>query len=872
MIMDDVVPAVWPFWSVWTAEKEFDRLSRIDWLRLFSLDFSRRERCLSNCRGAYLMNKIMPDLRHTLRLLRKAPVFTAIVVATLALGIGANTAIFSLVDAVLLRPLPFAQPDRLYIVYEKTPTSAHGSVSYPNFQDWQREDHTFSSLAAFRMDNFILTGSGRPERLHAAMISAGFLSTLGINPLLGREFRADEDQLGSAGVALISENFWSKRFASSSGILGQALELNGAAYVIVGVVPHALQTLKLPLFAPGDVYVPVGQWRDPSFRDRKVTTAMMVVGRLAPSASESSALAALSPLAASLAVAFPDANRDVGINIIPLKQVVVAGLDLTLGVLLFTVSFVLLIACTNVANLTLARSTGRIKEFATRTALGASSTRIMIQLLTESVLLALIGGGVGLCLAEVGTRAALSLVTAEIPRAESIGINGHVLLFTLVISLLAGVLFGLAPILRIRRLNLSEALKEGARGSTGTRHRAQRVFVVAQVALALVLLAGAGLLIRSLFNFWQVRPGFNAQNVLIFDITPSPPIAADAQKIRVLFRHLTEKLETVPGVDSASMILDPLPLSGAADAVPVDVEGRPPAANSKDKTSAIWYFVSPAYFRTMGIALKRGRMFQVTDDEKAPQVTLIDEEFARTLFPNEDPIGKRIVIGYTGASQIIGVVAHVNHFNLGADPPTAVRRQMYFPYAQLTDKYLPLGIEGGAAVVVRTHSEPLSLVSAAQSQAAQLDDGLALFNVRTMGQIVDTWLSTRRFAMTLLSVFAALALVLAAIGIYGVLSHIVGQRSHEIGVRMSLGAQPADILHLILRQGAKLAFLGIALGTVGAALLARFMAGLLFGVRSGDPLTLAAATAVLVFAAFAACYIPARRAMRVDPLVSLRFE
>jgi predicted permease len=599
---------------------------------------------------------------------------------------------------------------------------------------------------------------------------------------------------------------------------------------------------------------------------------MLVVGRLAPGANESSALAALSQLAANLAVAYPDANRDVGINIVPLKQIVVAGLDLTLGVLLFTVSFVLLIACTNVANLTLARSTGRIREFATRTALGAGSSRIMIQLLTESLLLALIGGGVGLCLAEVGTRASLSLVPTEIPRPESLGLNGHVLLFTLIISLLAGVLFGLAPILRIRRLNLSEALKEGARGSTGTRHRAQRVFVVAQVALALVLLAGAGLLIRSLFNFWQVQPGFNAQNVLIFDITPSPAIAADAQKIRVLFRNLTERLETVPGVESASMILDPLPLSGAADAVPVDVEGRPAPANAKDKTSAIWYFVSPAYFQTMGIALKRGRMFQVTDDEKAPQVTLIDEEFARTLFPNEDPIGKRIVIGFTGASQIVGVVAHVNHFNLGADPPTAVRLQLYFPYSQLTDKYLPLGIEGGATVVVRTHSEPLSFVSALQNQAAQLDDGLALFNVRTMGEIVGAWLSTRRFAMTLLSVFAALALVLAAVGIYGVLSHIVGQRSHEIGIRMSLGARPMDIFRLILRQGGALALTGIALGTVAAVLLGRLMAGLLFGVRSGDPLTLAAAFSVLLFAAFAACFIPARRAMRVDPLVSLRFE
>jgi predicted permease len=819
-----------------------------------------------------LLDHFVRDLRYAARALLKTPGFTVIVLATLALGIGANTAIFSMVNGILLNPLPFSEPGRLYVLYEKTPSSQRCSVSYPNFQDWQRSNHSYSSLAAFRKGNLVLTGDGRPERLHAAMISAGLLSTLGVNAVIGREFHDEEDRLGSGGAVLISEGLWRKRFGASPNILGRTLQLNGAAFIVIGVVPQALQTLRFNFFTPGDVYVPLGQWRDPSFRDRKVTTGMFVVGRLASGVTESAANAEMSQIAANLAASYPDANRHVGMNIVALHQLVVAGLEPMLFVLLFTVSFVLLIACTNVANLLLARSTGRIREFATRLALGAGYKRLAEQLLTESVLLALLGGALGLLLAAVGTRAALAVVPADIPRAESIAIDGHVLLFTLATSLLAGVLFGAAPILKIRRLNLSETLKEGGRGSSGTRHQAQRIFVVVEVALALVLLVGTGLMIRSLIKLWRVHPGFDAHNVLACEITPSPAIAADAQKIRTLFRHLTERLETIPGVISASMLLDPLPLSGAADAVPFDVEGRALQANAKEKTSAIWYFVSPSYFRAMGIALKRGRLFLPTDDEHAPQVALIDEVFAAGMFPNQDPIGKRITIGYTGGSEIIGVVAHVNHWNLGGDPPTSVQRQMYFPYAQLADKYLPLGIEGGATVLVRTNSEPLAFRAAVQEQAGQLDEGLAMFDVRTMEEVAAAWLASRRLAMTLLSVFAALALVLSAIGIYGVISYMVGQRTHEIGIRMALGAEPADIMQLILSQGGKLTLLGIGLGAVAAIFLARLMVGLLYGVSPADAATLVAAAILLVLVALAACYIPARRAMRVNPLVSLRFE
>jgi predicted permease len=456
-------------------------------------------------RGSSWAEQLVQDLRYGTRTLIKSPGFAAIVLATLALGIGANTTIFSVANGVIFKPLPFSEPDSLYMLYERTPTSQQYSVSYPNFLDWQRENETFSSVAAFRKDNFVLTGQGRPERLHAAMISAGLLSTLGINPVIGREFRPEEDQLGSGGAALISEGLWRKKFGGSANVLGKTLELSGAAYEIVGVVPEALQTLKFWL-GPAEVYIPVCQWRDPSFRERKVTTGMYVVGRFKPGKTESSANAELTQLAASLASAYPDANRDVGINLVPLKKVVAGGLEAMLFVLLSAVCFVWLIACANVANLLLAGSTGRMREFATRIAVGASQTRVILQLFTESILLALIGGGFGLLLALAGTHFALTLVPAGIPRAESIGIDGHVLLFTLAISVVAGILFGLAPVVRIRRLNLSESLKEGGRGSSGLRHRAQGMFVVTEVALALVLLVGAGLMIRSLVKLWECIP------------------------------------------------------------------------------------------------------------------------------------------------------------------------------------------------------------------------------------------------------------------------------------------------------------------------------------------------------------------------------
>lgn len=812
------------------------------------------------------------DLRCAAQTVRRSPGFAATVVLTLALGVGANSAVFSIVNGVLLKPLPFSQPNRLYILYQQTPSTHSASVSYPNFIDWQRSTRAFSSLAAFRQDNFILTGAGRPERLHGAMISSDFFSTLGIKPILGREFTDQEDRLGSGGAVIISEALWRQRFASSPSVLGKILELAGAPYAIVGIAPQTVQSLRIPFFRSGDVFVPLGQWRDPSFHDRKVTTGLCVIGRLASQAAESSARAEMSQIAANLASTYPDANRNSTINVVSLSDGVLAGVKPTLLALLLTVSFVLLIACANVANLLLARMASRTREFATRAALGASRSRIAIQLLTESILLSFIGGGLGLVLAELATRAALRLTPGEIPQADSVSMDWRVLLFTFATSLFVALLFTLVPILKIWRVNLSETLKEGGRGSSGLHHRAQRVFIVTEFALALALLVGAGSMIQSLIHLWRVNPGFNSHNVLAFEITPSPAVASNAQQIRNLFKQLTRKVETVPGVDSASMVLDPLPLSGIADVVPFSIEGRPLPADLKDRASAIWYFVGPHYFQTMGIVLRRGRVFRLTDDENSPPVAVIDEDFARTIFRNEDPIGKRISISFTGLSEIVGVVAHVNHWSLGGDPPSAVTRQMYFPYLQLADKYLPLGINGGATVVVRTRSEPLGFVSSVQNRADQLDNGVAAFDTRTLDQVVASWLATRRFAMTLLCAFAFLALTLSAIGVYGVVAYMAGQRTREIGVRMTLGAQRSDILRLILAYGGKLAAIGISLGVGAALLLARLIAGLFYGVSAADPLVLITAAVLLLLVALTASYIPARLAARSDPLISLRSE
>ena len=586
------------------------------------------------------MSALFQDLKYGLRMLAKNPGFTAVAIITLALGIGANTAIFSVVNGVLLNPLRYAEPERLVALYSRTPDSPWWSISYPNFLDWVRENRSFSALAGYRTDSFDLTGIGEPERLPAEMISASFFPLLGVRPAIGRTFLPEEDQIGAAPVVLISDGFWKRKFGAAPDAVGKTLTLNGTAYTIVGVIPADFH-YSGNNFHLGDVYVPIGQWNDPTFRDRRTGMGMNAVGRLKPGVTFEQANADMDALGRHLAEEYPEANRGTGITLVPLKQNVVGDTQPFLLVLLAAVGFVLLIACVNVANLLLARSTARTHEFAIRTALGANRARVVRQLLTESVLLALAGGGLGLLIASWGMRAALRVLPEALPRAEEVHLDGRVLLFTLATSFLAGILFGLVPGLKTSQADLHETLKEGGRGSSGARHSAQRVFVVAEMALALVLLAGAGLMIRSLAKLWSVDPGFDPHHVVTFRVSLPPAASSNPDSARAAWRRIQDQVATVPGVQSASLTTAAMPMSGDSE-VPFWLEGQPKPPSQAEMKQTLFYIVQPNYLKAMGIPLLRGRFLSSEDKEHTPLVTVIDERFAKLYFGNQDPIGKRI--------------------------------------------------------------------------------------------------------------------------------------------------------------------------------------------------------------------------------------
>jgi len=799
-------------------------------------------------------------------MLAKSPGFTATAILTLALGIGANTALFSVVNGVLLNPLPFPQPDELVAIYTKTAIASESSISYPNFVDWHKDASSFSSFAAFRSENYNLTGSGTPEQLHAHQISAEFFTMLGVKPILGRDFRPEEDQAGANPVALISDGLWKRKFGSSPEVLGKTLALNGKPHTIVGVfVGHE------PIFTPTDVYVPLGQWNDPSFRDRRFSMGLNGIGRLKPGVSIQQAGADMDSIAQNLSAAYPDADKGMGIALVPLKKDTVGDVQGILLVLLGAVGFVLLIACANVANLLLARSTGRAREFAIRSALGASATRVIRQLLTESVLLALGGAAIGLLLAKWGTQAMIAAMPDTLPRAEEIAIDPRVLWFTLGVAVLTGIVFGLVPALKALQTDLHDTLKESGRGSSGTRHSTQRVFVAFEVAMALVLLIGAGLMLRSLGALWNINPGFNPHNALAFSLSLTSTDATTPNELRAKYHASVEQIEAIPGVQSVSMLGGSLPMTGDSE-IPFWIEGQPKPATQQDMPSALFYLVTPGYQAAMGIPLERGRFFTAQDDQHAPYVALIDASFARKYFPNQDPIGKHVNLNLIDIQpEIIGVMGHVEHWGLGNTAHQDLQAQIYLPVWQVPDRFWPL-LANGADYVVRTSAAPMGSVHAVRAAAEKFDPTAVVYGARPMEEIVANSIATKRFSMILLSVFAALALLLSAVGIYGVVSYLVGQRLREIGLRIALGAQRADVLRMVLGEGAKMALIGVGFGLAGALLLTRFIRELLYGVSATDPITFIGVAAVLTFVALAACYFPARRAMRVDPIVALRYE
>ncbi|MGB7921788.1 MAG: ABC transporter permease [Pyrinomonadaceae bacterium] len=811
-----------------------------------------------------MIGTLMQDFRYGVRMLVKKPGFTVIAVIALALGIGANSAIFSVVNAVLLRPLPFDEPERLMQVWATNAKRGQRSAptSYLNFVDWRDQNRVFDHMAAYTGASAAFTYGETPEQLEGAGVTADLFKVLGTQPLLGRTLLS-EDERPNSRVVVLSYGLWQRRFNGDPKIIGQQVKFDGDSTTVVGVMPKGF-IFPLDRETP-EFWVPL----DPqeAFNKERGANYLSVIARLKEGTTLEQAQAEMDTIGRRLEQEYPDKNTGKGIRLISLHENVVGNVRPALLVLLSAVGFVLLIACANVANLLLARASSRSREIAIRTALGASRARIIRQLLTESLLLSIVGGAAGLLLALWGVDVLGAAIPADIPRVKDVGLDASVLLFTIAVSLLTGILFGLAPALQASKPDFNEALKEGGRGSTEglNRNRVRSLLVVSEVALSLVLLIGAGLMIKSFLQLLNVKPGFEPEHVLTANISLPPAKYADVEKQSAFFKQVIERTQQLPGVDSVAVI-GPLPLTGSMIQNLVTIEGRPPLAPG-EKLVTNTRIASADYLRVMGIPLQRGR--NVTEhDDTGPDVFLVNETFARRFFPGEDPIGKRISLSIRpspdkpdASGEIVGVVGDVKHQTLDKEAGP----ECYVPAMKYTDPYMTL--------VARTaSSDPAQLTTALRGVVQQVDKDQPVADIRTMNQVLAQSVATRRFNMLLLGLFACIALLLAAVGIFGVMNYSVSQRIHEIGIRMALGAQGSDILRMIVGQGMILTLIGVALGLIAAYFLTRVMSGLLYGVSATDPLTFVGVSGLLVVVALLACYIPARRATKVDPMIALRYE
>jgi predicted permease len=813
--------------------------------------------------GWFWLERLIQDIRYGLRTLLRSPGFTVVAVLTLALGIGVNTAIFSVVNALLLRPLPFNEPQQLMMLWGESKSTGADRVvlSVPDIQDVRQQSRTLEYLTPYNASGTMLSIGDDSERVFGAVVSSDLFPALGVKPLMGRVFTPEEDVPGGPSVVVISQSLWARAFGSDPAIVGKAIKLGGKATIVLGVMPA---DFSFPIKREkSDYWQPIST--SPSYvaaKDNRGSRSFKVLARLKTGVTVAQANEELAAISRRLEEQYPDSNTGFSLSLTPLHEDLVGQIRPALLVILGAVGLVLLIACANVANLLLARAASRQKEIAIRTALGAGRLRIVRQLLTESMLLVVIGGGLGLLLAPWGLELLIAASPSDLPRLGEIGLDTHVLGFTVAVSILTAILFGLAPALQSSRLDVNESLKEGGRGSTEglRRNRTRSLLVISEIALSLVLLIGAGLLIRSFIALLNTSPGFDTNAILTVDIPLSRSRYPGAEQQVMFVQQAVARASQVPGVASVAAV-NILPLSGNARQSTFTIEGRPmPNGQEPDAEAST---VSPDYFRTMGIPIIKGRAFNEGDKKDAPLVVVISDALARKNFPGEDPLGKRLVIDDDRPPfEIVGVVGDVRHEKL----ETETYPEYYLSFYQLPERQVNLVVRAAPSI------DPASLQTSIRKAIKQLDGEQTVWEMKTMQQWRAESVARRRFNMMLLGLFAALALLLAGVGIYGVMSYAVTQRTHEIGIRMALGAGTRDVLRLVIGQGMILALIGITAGLAASFALTRLIVGLLFGVSATDPLTFMLITLLLLGVALLACYLPARRATKVDPLIALRYE
>src|SRR5579859_755822 len=842
------------------APEEARRAARIRLGGLTQLRDTNRE-----LRSLPMIETFLQDTRYAFRMLRKNPGFTAVAVFTLALSIGANTAIFSVVYAVLLKPLPYAQPNQLFNVFEvQSQAGIKGTGwSYANFAELREQSHVFTDMAGSQHHQLTLTGRGEPSVINTSVVTSQFFSVFGEKPLAGRIFSTDDGKPGAPAVVILSENLWRGSFGADPNIVGSSINLDKRTFTVVGIMPAAF---RFPAVSQSEqVWIPLVQ--DPlfsSWMDRRGGHWLQVTGRLKPGVSMTQAQAELDAISARLGKEFPAENDGWAVRMVPLQQMIVGKVKSALLVLLGAVGLVLLIACANIANLLLTRATSRAREIAVRSTLGAGRARIVRQLLSETAVLGLLGGAMGIALAYWGVQALSTLLPASVPQVNAIQVDTFVLGFALLLSLAASCAFGLAPALFAANSNLQASLREGGgrSGESRNRRRARSLLASGEIALAMVLLIAAGLLLRSFAKLTAVSPGFDARHIVMADISLPQFQYAKAQQWAAFSDELLTRVQALPGMRDSAVVV-PRPIADGFVNLAFDIEGSPAASASASRT-ANYVAASPDYFRVMGISLRAGRIFDRHDDSSAPRVAVISEAMARIYFPNLNPLGKRLEFGFPPHSwaprEIVGIVGDVRDVSLGQEPGP----MMYVPYAQA-----PFW---GANMVVKSTLSLASVAAVIRREVQKMDKDLPVTEVVMMPDVIEASVEQPRFRTLLLGLFAGMALALAAIGIFGVISYSVSCRTNEIGIRVALGAQRADVLRQVLTEGAKLALVGLVAGLLGSLAATRLMGTLLFGVKASDPLTFAAVAAILASVTLAACYIPARRATRVDPIVALRYE